>query len=164
MKGGFAVDWNKLKAEYIAGGTSYRKLAKKYDIPLATLARRAKDENWVSNKEQIDDNVSTTVTSAVTQNLTENALKLSEATCGLIRQFALDVATGAIDKEKAETYRIAADALKKFKEVEGIKSRKDAEEQEARILNLRRQAEKDSTGKDKQVVVVLGDDVKEFLE
>jgi transposase-like protein len=40
------VDWKKIKAEYIAGGTSYRKLAEKYGVSFSTLRKVAAKENW----------------------------------------------------------------------------------------------------------------------
>ena len=46
------MDWKKLKAEYIAGGTSYRKLAEKYNIPFGTLKRVALKEKWADLREQ----------------------------------------------------------------------------------------------------------------
>lgn len=46
------MDWNKIKAEYIAGGTSYRKLAEKYGIDRNKIQVRATKENWVGLKSQ----------------------------------------------------------------------------------------------------------------
>ena len=40
------MDWNKIKAEYISGGTSYRKLAEKYGVSFSTLRKVAAKENW----------------------------------------------------------------------------------------------------------------------
>ena len=40
------MDWKKIKAEYIAGGTSYRKLAEKYGVSFSTLRKVAAKENW----------------------------------------------------------------------------------------------------------------------
>ena len=40
------MDWQTIKAEYVAGGTSYRKLAAKYDVPFSTLKRVAAKEKW----------------------------------------------------------------------------------------------------------------------
>lgn len=49
-------DWKKIKAEYVtADKSSYRKLAEKYGIPLGTLYKRAKRENWVVLKKQSGD-------------------------------------------------------------------------------------------------------------
>ena len=43
---GKAVNWRKIKAEYIAGGISQIKLAEKYGIPWGTFKRRAQKEQW----------------------------------------------------------------------------------------------------------------------
>ncbi len=40
------MDWNKIKVEYIAGGTSYRKLAEKYGVSPSTLRKVAAKEQW----------------------------------------------------------------------------------------------------------------------
>ncbi len=58
-------DWTKVKTEYITNEkSSYRKLADKYDIPLGTIYKRAKKENWVELKQQsYDKRVAKTVTS-----------------------------------------------------------------------------------------------------
>ena len=40
------VDWNAIRAEYIGGGISQRKLAQKYGIAEGTLLQRANTEGW----------------------------------------------------------------------------------------------------------------------
>ena len=39
-------NWEAIKAEYLRGGTSYRKLADKYGVSSRTIERRAKAESW----------------------------------------------------------------------------------------------------------------------
>jgi hypothetical protein len=51
-------DWNRIKAEYLKGGTSYRKLADKYGVSCRTIERRAKAEAWADECRQIDGEVS----------------------------------------------------------------------------------------------------------
>ena len=51
------MDWNEIRTEYISTDTSYRKLAEKYDVPVSTIFKRAKKENWVDLKKQNDDNL-----------------------------------------------------------------------------------------------------------
>lgn len=48
------VDWGKIRAEYIAGGISQRALAEKHGISYATLRRRAKDEEWLKQRENCE--------------------------------------------------------------------------------------------------------------
>ena len=52
MSNGNVIDWNAIKAEYIAGGTSYRKLAAKYRVSRDTLNRRAIAEQWLKQREE----------------------------------------------------------------------------------------------------------------
>lgn len=40
------IDWNTIRAEYIAGGISQRKLAEKHGISQGYLMQRANAENW----------------------------------------------------------------------------------------------------------------------
>ena len=48
------VDWNAIRAEYIGGGTSYRKLAKKYNISINVLSPRATVEGWVTMRKEAE--------------------------------------------------------------------------------------------------------------
>ena len=45
------ADWVKIRAEYIAGGLSYRKLAKKYGISETSIGKRGRAENWAADRE-----------------------------------------------------------------------------------------------------------------
>ena len=58
-------DWTKIKTEYITTDkSSYRRLADKYNIPLGTIYKRAKKENWVELKKQsYDKKVAKTIAS-----------------------------------------------------------------------------------------------------
>lgn len=40
------IDWNAIRAEYIGGGISQRKLAKKYGVSDTTLMKKANTEGW----------------------------------------------------------------------------------------------------------------------
>ncbi|WP_407382806.1 hypothetical protein [Ruminococcus sp.] len=75
----------------------------------------------------------------------------------MLKQIANETVNGV----KTEQITAYSRAIKQLKEVLDIKSEKDMEEQQARIDNLRRQAE--STGTDDDVEFVL-DEVKEYLE
>lgn len=47
-----AVDWLRIKTEYINGGISYRKLAEKYNVSASSLMQRAAKEGWAKEREQ----------------------------------------------------------------------------------------------------------------
>lgn len=46
------IDWNAIRAEYIAGGISQRKIAAKYGIPYNSVIKKANAEKWFTLREQ----------------------------------------------------------------------------------------------------------------
>lgn len=48
------VDWNAIRAEYIGGGTSYRKLAKKYGVSINVLSPKATAEGWFNMRKEAE--------------------------------------------------------------------------------------------------------------
>lgn len=49
-----SVDWKRIRAEYIAGGISQRKLAQKYGVSPTTLSQRAAKEGWKEARDKTD--------------------------------------------------------------------------------------------------------------
>lgn len=141
-KGGISVDWNVIKAEYIAGGTSYRKLAAKYGVSKTTLEQRAKKEDWIGLRRQTQDKTATKMTEVVSElnakDAEEAARLINESSLNMLRQIAEDTARGNVNDKYFPVY---ARALGQLKEVLGIKTPLELEEQKARIDNLRRQAD-----------------------
>lgn len=130
------MDWKKIKAEYIAGGTSYRKLAAKYGVSFSTLRDTAIREKWTDLREQArNKSVTKLVESIGEQNgtykvsINEVADKLLEKIIGL-----LDVSE-IVD---SQAIKQCTSALKDIKDIKGIKSEIDLREQEARIDKLRK--------------------------
>ena len=48
------ADWNAIRAEYIGGGISQRKLAQKYGVSETTLMKRANVEEWTRLRKEVD--------------------------------------------------------------------------------------------------------------
>ena len=48
------VDWNAIRAEYIGGGISQRKLAKKYGLSEAALMQKANREGWRKDRDEMN--------------------------------------------------------------------------------------------------------------
>lgn len=136
------MDWNKLKAEYIAGGTSYRKLAEKHGVPFGTLKRVAVRDGWATLRAQADEEATTKILETVSTQNADRARKIVDAADKLIDKIIEMVERSqTIDSQSIKHF---TSALKDLKEIKGIKSDADMREQEARIENLRRQAEKDN--------------------
>ena len=67
------IDWNAIRAEYIGGGTSYRKLAEKYKVSFMVLKTRAKKEDWPNLRTQAEHNANTVATQRVAEAAADNA-------------------------------------------------------------------------------------------
>ena len=135
------IDWNKLKAEYISGGTSYRKLTEKYEVSLSTLKRVAKNEGWVELRTQAQNKSNTEIIKKVSKENSKNAKKILQATTKL-----LDKIISSIEERKnltGQEIKQYTSALKDLRDIIGMKSEADMAEQEARIANLNKQLNSD---------------------
>lgn len=68
------VDWNAIRAEYIAGGISQRKLAKKHGIPEGTLIDKAHTEQWAKLKQQANNKAITKAQQKTAESAASNAV------------------------------------------------------------------------------------------
>jgi hypothetical protein len=135
----FVADWNKIKAEYIAGGTSYRKLCEKYGLKLSELRSAAEREKWVELKAQAQHKTNTKLVNAVSNKnarIDDKYFKLVDMLLDKAEELILTTPiwqpTGL--KELATT-------MKYLKECKGVKSEADMREQEARIKKLEKEAQ-----------------------
>lgn len=138
------MDWNEIKAEYIAGGTSYRKLAAKYNVPFNTLKTIAIKGEWVKLREQAEHNTTT----KIVEDIARKNAKIDDKYFKLVDKL-LDKAEEVIDNTpiwQCTSLKEMASALKYLKECKGVKSDADMREQEARILKLQKDAEGNKDG------------------
>lgn len=153
------MDWNKLKAEYIAGGTSYRKLAEKYDVSFAILRREAERGNWTKLKAQAKQKADTKIVNAVSQKIADKSVKINDVADKLLDKITETIETIEFD---ALSIKQLASALKDIKDIKGIKSDLDIREQEARIDKLRKEAEGESN--DNEIEVVMGEEADKYAD
>ena len=132
------MDWNAIKTEYIAGGTSYRKLCEKYGVSRTTLQRKAKDENWVELRSQADAKAETKIVNVISTKKAKTSEKIIAVADKL-----LDKISSIIDLvEDTQGIKHLTSAIKDIKDIKGFKSDIDLKEQEARIAKLQKDAEK----------------------
>jgi hypothetical protein len=152
------VDWAAIKTEYITTATSYRKLADKYGVSYATIGVRAKEEGWVAEKRQYTDETLTKTLDAVSDTKVSEAVLIHETAGKLLSKIGSMVEYIDPKKTSAKEAKALAGALKDIKELCGVKSDLDMKEQEARIANLRRQAQGDDSDVDEIEINILGGD------
>ena len=107
------MDWKSAKAEYIAGGTSYRKLAEKYGITLAVLRNVAKREEWVKLREQAQHKANTEIVRSVSKKTAKKAVDKLERVSDLTDKL-LDKLEQAIKELDIQLYKDVV----KVKEIE----------------------------------------------
>lgn len=145
------ADWEKIEAEYITTGTSYRKLAEKHGLDQATVARKAKKEEWVSKRQRHISKTQAEILSADTGHKVDRATKLYDAADELLEKIVAGISTASVvTATAAKNY---SDALKNIKDIHMIRSSEDIEEQRERINKLRREAQAEERNKDIQIVM-----------
>lgn len=150
------MDWNKLKAEYIAGGTSYRKLAEKYKdegVTFNNLKLVAGKEGWANLRKQAMDKATTKMVNDVAKDISKNAVKINDVADKLLDKIVMLL--DEFDGIDSQSIKQLTSSLKDIKEIKGVKSEIDLKEQNARIDKLRKDIEADNGSDDKPCGVVL---------
>ena len=80
------MSWRKIKAEYIAGGISQRKLAEKYGVSWATLRRRANLEKWNEKRIKAEIKTEQKIEQKTAEVISDNAVLLQRAKTGLLQR------------------------------------------------------------------------------
>ncbi len=155
------MDWKGIKAEYIAGGTSYRKLAKKYGVSFSTLRGIAEREKWTDLKAQAQHNADTKLVKSIGEQNGTYAVSINDVADTLLKKI---IAMAEMDCVSSQAIKQLTSALKDIKDVKGIKSDIDLREQEARIDNLRRQAERDNNSNAEVSITFGSDEEKAWAE
>lgn len=159
-----AVDWLAIKTEYITTDTSYRKLAEKYGVSRVQIGNVGRDEGWVELRRQhLDETLSKTVEAIAAQEVDRAARILTVADKLLDKIEAIVDAVEGHDIP-SKSIRALTAAVKDLKEIQGIRSKLDDEEQQARIDKLRREAEKDEDTGDGVIEVVFDAGPEEWNE
>lgn len=79
------MDWKTIRNEYITDeSSSYRKLAKKYDVSLTAITNKAKQENWVEKRRQFKDKTTTKTMEVLSDKSADKLKRVSDITDKLL--------------------------------------------------------------------------------
>lgn len=180
----------KIKTEYITTDTSYRKLAEKYGIRYATIQKWGKEENWPEMRNQWRINTVSKTVKKICEQQAKQAAKVNDLADKLmlkleqaIEELDLQVTTHKTkteigNKEETTEFRTAAPggivdraglrqltaALRELQAIKGEVTDLERREREARIANLRKQAESNDDGKSSTVTVQLSGGIEEYAQ
>ena len=125
------ADWAAIKTEYITNPeTSYRKLAQKYGVSATQICNVGRDEKWVEQREQYLNETTAKAIEKIRQQEVNRAAKIHSVADKLLHKIEAMVDYGDFNEKGI---RALAAAVKDLKEIQGVRSRLDREEQQARI-------------------------------
>jgi uncharacterized protein YjcR len=156
------VDWKQLKREYIAGGTSYRKLAEKYKVSYNTLAKVAAKENWGNLKQETAEKITTKIVEIESDKQAERMRRLltvSDKLLLAVEDAVEQFQAGELLLDKGALKSLSG-TIKDIKDIQSLKTSLDIEEQKARIAILKKQAQAEEDSKD--IVVKFDADIEEY--
>lgn len=146
------MDLKRIKAEYIAGGTSYRKLAEKHGVSFSTLRKVAAKEQWTALRNKTRTKTDTKISETVSDIEADKAVNIIDVADKLLDKIG-EIAEMVSDPDSIKKL---TSAIKDIKDIKGVKSEDDIAEQRARIEKLRREAERDEGKKEMPDFVITG--------
>ena len=78
------MNWRKIKAEYIAGGISQRKLAEKYGVSRTMVMRKANKEKWTEKRAAAETKALQRVEQKTAETVADNAVTLQRIKAKLL--------------------------------------------------------------------------------
>ena len=148
------ADWQAIKTEYITTDTSYRKLAQKYGVSTTQICNVGRDEKWVEQREQYLNELTAKTLKKISDQEVNRAAKIHSVADKLLLKIEAMVENGNSFTEKG--IRALAAAVKDLKDIQGVKSDLDKQEQKARIATMEKQANKDESGAGGAKLIVEG--------
>lgn len=145
-------DWRKIKAEYIRGGVSYRKLSEKYGVSFSTLRKVASKEKWTDLRNKAEAKRDSKIVESIASQEAKRVDKVNSIADKLLARIEMCVDDGSIFGFSRGIKDITS-ALKEIREIKGCKSELDMQEQLARIEKLRKEAQTEEESKDIRVVI-----------
>lgn len=165
------VNWEKIKIEYITTSISQRKLAEKYKVSFPTLRDRCKNEGWYAEKLQYRDKVVADAKDIIAKKDTDILVKEYDIACQFITLIEKSLNNDEFNFETlTDSTKVvnAAKALTSFMDIKRIcKGHQTAKEKQAHDIAIRRleleekKADKENSI-DKEIVVKLSNEVKEW--
>lgn len=85
------IDWNAIRAEYIGGGTSQRKLAEKYGIAYFRIKERCAAEGWVKAREDATREALAKAAQKTAETASDNAAIAARIRTKLLRKLEREI-------------------------------------------------------------------------
>lgn len=158
------MDWNAIKTEYVTTDTSYRKLAQKYGVSCTQICNRAQKDSWVKAREQFLSKTYAKTVEKISSDHVRKAAKVQSIADKLLAKIERAVDSLPDGEMTTKEFRQISASLKDIKDIQMIKSDADIREQEARIANLKRQAEQEDDESGEVRIIFEKEEQKSWAE
>lgn len=155
------ADWNQIKADYIRG-KPYRELAEIYGVSSSTLRKKGMAEKWTDLRNKARTLAEQKTTKMVADRQAK-AINMMDTITEMLLGKIMDGLKDGTLCEGGRGMRDVTGALRDIREIRGIKSEADAQEQMARIDKLRKEAQSEEV-EDKEIKVVIEGDLKHYCD
>ena len=152
------MSWQKIKAEYAAGGISLRKLSEKYGVSFSTIQKKSMEEKWGELRKKSRRKTEEKIIDTVSSKEAEKATDIIDVADKLLGKIYEMLDTDA--PYNTQNIKNLTSALKDLKEIKGFKSEADMREQEARIAKLQKEAQEEDNSLT-EIKVTFGSDDSE---
>ena len=157
-----SIDWKNIETEYVTSDISQRQLAEKYGICRSTIGKKAAEGNWIEKRNKHRDSVVTKTVAAVESAMVSRARKVQTVADKLLNK--IEAMVDGENPLDTKAIRALTAAVKDLKEIQGVRSELDEQEQKARIAHLQKQAEKDNDTSAGAIEVVFNAGPEEWNE
>lgn len=103
------IDWEIIRADYIAGGLSVRELVERYNVSFGTIKRRCKEEKWVELRKKRKPFVDTNLCNRVNDKQITNVEIMEDITTKMLKK---------IEKAVDECDLVMVEEITKTKSIE----------------------------------------------
>lgn len=138
------IDWQAIKTEYITGNFSYCTLGKKYGVSDKQIARVGKAEGWVELRSRHREKTLAKALDKISRQQADREARILGVADKILQK--IESMVDAEEPLDGKGIRALTAAVKDLKEIQNVRNELDRKEQEARIANLRRQADKQQSG------------------
>ena len=133
------TDWGAIETEYLTTTASCRQLAQKYGLSHSAVSQRAKAGDWALRRRRLAGQTQAKIIDALEQAAVGRAVRLQSVADKLLQQVEA-IAEGP-DRIGTSDLKNLSSVLKNLKDIQLLHA--DVREQEAKIRNLERQAQKE---------------------
>ncbi len=150
------AEWMKIKADYIRGEISYRKLADKYKVSFDTLRKRAAKENWRALRDKAGARAATKLVETQADRKVDRLQRIIDVSDKLlcVVENTLQNIEDGIESADRATLRQLAGTIKDIKDTQNLKTELDLEEQRQRIAMMKKRSADEVIDRHVEIVFV----------